>query len=62
MDKVQMPKEFPRDKWVGTKCKHCGAINETYCDEDGWPARTRRRCVCSITLPSQIKLREDGKA
>ena len=48
---IKMPDEFPRDKWVKNKCKHCGAINETYCDKDGLPTRTRRRCMCSIKLP-----------
>ena len=51
---IKMPKEFPRDKWVKNKCKYCGEINEIYWDINGWPARVKRRCVCSITLPKDI--------
>jgi len=40
--------EFPRDKWVKTKCLDCGKINEQYWDKDGFPTKTIWRCTCAM--------------
>ena len=44
--KVELPVSLPRDEWIKTECEHCGAINETYWDKDGFPMVTKRRCMC----------------
>ena len=50
-----IPKEVPRNKWIKTKCKECGAINESYWDENGFLDEVVYRCMCRIKNKSWRK-------